>query len=199
MFDQPQDSTPARSILLDPAHHHTGDVWHVWFAGIRPDQLYGYRGLVQKIPYLKDLGATAVELMPVQEFNEHALIRINPLTGQKLRNYWGYDPVAFFAPKASYSYSGGLGQQKLEFKEMVKAFILMNLVMSLQAAYTAPIIMMSQNRQVMRNRLEAHNDYLINQKAEEGVRAILEHLAAQGKALAQMHQLLLALQAQSGE
>ena len=39
-----------------------------------------------------------------------------------LRNYWGYDPVTFFAPKASYSSSGGLGQQKLEFKEMVRAF-----------------------------------------------------------------------------
>jgi uncharacterized membrane protein len=78
-------------------------------------------------------------------------------------------------------------------------FILMNLVMSLQAAYTAPIIMMSQNRQAMRDRLEAHNDYLVNQKAEEEVRAILGHLAAQDQALAQMHELLVALQAQSGE
>jgi uncharacterized membrane protein len=78
-------------------------------------------------------------------------------------------------------------------------FILMNLVMSLQAAYTAPIIMMSQNRQAMRDRLEAHNDYLINQKAEEEVRAILDHLAAQDEALAQLHQHLLGLRAQSGE
>ena len=75
-------------------------------------------------------------------------------------------------------------------------FILMNLFMSLQAAYTAPIIMMSQNRQAMRDRLEAHNDYQVNQKAEEEVRAILDHLAAQDQALAQMHQLLLDLQAQ---
>jgi uncharacterized membrane protein len=78
-------------------------------------------------------------------------------------------------------------------------FILMNLVMSLQAAYTAPIIMMSQNRQAMRDRLDAHNDYLINQKAEEEVRAILDHLAAQDQALAQIHGRLLALQVQSGE
>ena len=78
-------------------------------------------------------------------------------------------------------------------------FILMNLVMSLQAAYTAPIIMMSQNRQAMRDRLEAHNDYLVNQKAEEEVRAILDHLAAEDQALAQMHELLVALQAQSSE
>jgi uncharacterized membrane protein len=78
-------------------------------------------------------------------------------------------------------------------------FILMNLVMSLQAAYTAPIIMMSQNRQAMRDRLDAHNDYLVNQKAEEEVRAILNHLAAQDQALMQIHQLLLDVQAQSGE
>ena len=81
-----------------------------------------YRGLMEKIPYLKALGVTAVELMPVQEFNETSVTRCNPQTRQPLRNYWGYDPVAFFAPKASYSSSGGLGQQKLEFKEMVRAF-----------------------------------------------------------------------------
>jgi isoamylase len=81
-----------------------------------------YRGLMEKILYFKELGVTAVELMPVQEFNEHQATGINPQTGQPLRNYWGYDPVAFFAPKASYSSSGGVGQQKLEFKEMVRAF-----------------------------------------------------------------------------
>ncbi|HMR65895.1 MAG TPA: DUF1003 domain-containing protein [Anaerolineae bacterium] len=69
-------------------------------------------------------------------------------------------------------------------------FILMNLALSLQAAYAAPIIMMSQNRQATRDRLEAHNDFLINQKAEEEIRAILNHLAAQDLALAEIHQLL---------
>lgn len=73
-------------------------------------------------------------------------------------------------------------------------FILMNLVLSMQAAYAAPIIMMSQNRQAAKDRLEAHNDYLVNQKAEEEIRAILDHLAAQDQALAQIHQMLLALQ-----
>ncbi len=81
-----------------------------------------YRGLMEKIPYFQELGVTAVELMPVLEFNENQATGINPQTGQPLRNYWGYDPVAFFAPKASYSSSGGVGQQKLEFKEMVRAF-----------------------------------------------------------------------------
>jgi isoamylase len=80
-----------------------------------------YRGLMEKIPYLKELGVTAVELMPVHEFNEHQVVGSNPQTGGPLRNYWGYDPVAFFAPKASYSSAGGLGQQKLEFKELVLA------------------------------------------------------------------------------
>ncbi len=79
-----------------------------------------YRGLMEKIPYLKALGVTAVELMPVQEFNEQQVIGINPQTGQTLRNYWGYDPVAFCAPKGSYSSSGGDGQQALEFKDMVR-------------------------------------------------------------------------------
>ena len=80
-----------------------------------------YRGLMDKIPYLKDLGVTAVELMPVLEFNENQVCGVNPQTKQPLRNYWGYDPVAFFAPKASYSSLLGLGEQKLEFKRMVKA------------------------------------------------------------------------------
>lgn len=70
-------------------------------------------------------------------------------------------------------------------------FILMNLVLSMQAAFTAPIIMMSQNRQAERDRLEAHNDYLINSKAEEEIRAVLEHLDAQNVALAELHRLLV--------
>ena len=70
-------------------------------------------------------------------------------------------------------------------------FILMNLVLSLQAAYTAPVIMMSQNRQTERDRLEAHNDYEINIKAEQEILAILEHLDAQNAALLQIHEMLL--------
>ena len=77
-------------------------------------------------------------------------------------------------------------------------FIFMNLVLSLQAAYAAPIIMMSQNRQANRDRLEARTDYLINEKSEQEVRAILEHLAAQDAALLEIHQLLAELGAHSG-
>ena len=81
-----------------------------------------YRGLIEKIPYLKDLGITAVELMPVQEFNENELVRVNPHTGERLRNYWGYNPASFMAPNGSYASSGRSGEQVTEFKDMVKAF-----------------------------------------------------------------------------
>jgi len=81
-----------------------------------------YRGLIEKIPYLKDLGITAVELMPVQEFNEHELNRVNPRTGDPLRNYWGYNPASFMAPNGFYAHDGDQGEQVDEFKEMVQAF-----------------------------------------------------------------------------
>lgn len=71
-------------------------------------------------------------------------------------------------------------------------FILMNLFLSLQAAYTAPMLMMSQNRLAARDRLEAHNDYEINRKAEEEVRAVLDHLTAQDQALTKIVEALAA-------
>jgi glycogen operon protein len=80
-----------------------------------------YAALVQKIDYLRDLGVTAVELMPVQEFDEYALPRTNPDTGERLRNFWGYDPLGFFAPKESYASVRDHAAQVLEFKQMVRA------------------------------------------------------------------------------
>jgi len=81
-----------------------------------------YRGLIEKIPYIKSLGVTAVELMPVFEFNELENKRVNPKTGEQLKNFWGYSTMAFFVPKASYGSNGWDGNQVKEFKEMVKAF-----------------------------------------------------------------------------
>ena len=81
-----------------------------------------FRGLTEKIPYLKELGINAVELMPVQEFDTDDNTNVNPLTGEKLKNFWGYNTVAFFAPKGSYSASGSMGEQVAEFREMVNAF-----------------------------------------------------------------------------
>jgi isoamylase len=81
-----------------------------------------FSGLIEKIPYLHNLGVTAIELMPVLEFNENESNRLNPITGERLKNYWGYNHVAFFATKQSYSIAGPQGQQTREFREMVKAF-----------------------------------------------------------------------------
>ena len=79
-----------------------------------------FAGVIEKIPYLKELGVTAIELMPVSEFNENENTRINPVTGEELVNYWGYSPISFCAPKASYATENKNGNQVREFKEMVK-------------------------------------------------------------------------------
>jgi glycogen operon protein len=80
-----------------------------------------FRGVAEMVPYLRDLGITAVELLPVQEFDELENTRVNPRTGERLWNYWGYNTISFFAPKGRYSSSGALGEQVTEFKEMVRA------------------------------------------------------------------------------
>ena len=76
-----------------------------------------FSGLIERIPHLKELGITAVELMPVADF-EDDLPRTNPLTGERLKNYWGYHPVSFFAVKPQYAASDDCIR---EFKSMVKA------------------------------------------------------------------------------
>jgi glycogen operon protein len=81
-----------------------------------------FTGLVEKIPYLKDLGVTAVELLPVHEFDEDDCPFTNPLTGEPLRNFWGYNSIAFAAPKAAYAAAGRDYGQIAEFREMVRAF-----------------------------------------------------------------------------
>jgi isoamylase len=82
-----------------------------------------FAGLVDKIGYFKELGITAVELLPVQEFNENEIIRTAPEGGKRLKNFWGYSTYAFFAPKGGYSGANtAKGGQVVEFKEMVRAF-----------------------------------------------------------------------------
>ncbi|MBV9729269.1 MAG: glycogen debranching enzyme, partial [Pseudonocardiales bacterium] len=79
-----------------------------------------YAGLIEKIPYLKNLGINCVELLPVFEFDEFDNSRVNPATGERLFNYWGYSTVAFFAPKAGYAATGAFGMQCDEFRHLVK-------------------------------------------------------------------------------
>lgn len=76
-----------------------------------------YLGVIEKIPYLKSLGVTAVELMPVHEFPTNEFDGAAPIR----TTYWGYDPLAFFAPHRGYAASQAPGAQVNEFKQMVKA------------------------------------------------------------------------------
>ncbi|GBD93442.1 glycogen debranching enzyme [bacterium BMS3Abin05] len=79
-----------------------------------------YAGVTEKIPYLKSLGITAVELMPVQQFLENEIDKMNPLTGETLRNYWGYNPLLYFTPHLKYAARQTEGRQVIEFKTMVR-------------------------------------------------------------------------------
>ena len=79
-----------------------------------------FLGVVEKLPHLVDLGVSAVELMPVMEFDELANPHTNPLTGDRLRNYWGYDTLAFFAPNQAYASERAPGAAVAEFKLMVR-------------------------------------------------------------------------------
>src|SRR5579863_1464660 len=121
VFDWEMDSPPKHSAS-DTVIYET----HVRGFTIHPSSGVSHPGtftaLTEKIPYLQDLGVTAIELMPVLEFNENESNRLNPITGERHKNYWGYNPVAVFAPKQSYSFEGSHWRQTMEFREMVKAF-----------------------------------------------------------------------------
>jgi glycogen operon protein len=132
----PLDSAPfvPRSVIVDPAFDWAGDAspnrsWqdtiiyelHVkGFTAEHPDvpqaERGTYAGLAHPsvIGYLKDLGITAVELLPVHQFEDDAMLH-----SRGLSNYWGYASVGFFAPHNGYSSSGQAGEQVAEFKRMV--------------------------------------------------------------------------------
>ncbi len=80
-----------------------------------------YASMIEKIPYLKELGINCVELLPIHEFDELENKHINPETGEQLVNYWGYSTVNFFAPKAGYAATGQQGQQANELKSLIKS------------------------------------------------------------------------------
>lgn len=84
-----------------------------------PSSAGTYQGIIDRIPYLKQLGITAVELMPVTEFDENDTPFYDPETGQQLKNFWGYNPVSFFALKSGYAKDAE--NHVNEFKSMVSA------------------------------------------------------------------------------
>jgi glycogen operon protein len=134
----PGDSAPAmpRCVVVDGSFDWEGDVrlgrpWaetaiyelHVkgftqQLQGVREDLRGTYAGLASEeaLAYLRDLGVTAVELLPVHHIaDEHALVE------RGLTNYWGYSTIGYFAPHAAYAATGSRGEQVREFKGMVKA------------------------------------------------------------------------------
>ncbi|MBA2117956.1 glycogen debranching protein GlgX [Bremerella alba] len=126
---------PPKCVVVDESFNWEGDrhlkrdlsesiIYEMHVKGFTADESSGvdnpgtYRGVVEKIPYLKSLGVTAVELMPIHEFP-----MMDMMTGKTPTrgNYWGYDSMAFFAPHRGYAASKKPGGQVREFKEMVKA------------------------------------------------------------------------------
>ncbi len=100
--------------------------------GIPEEERGTYKGLANPviINYLKDLGITAIELMPIHHFTHNKFLLDKGLT-----NYWGYNSIGYFAPHAEYSASGTTGEQVTEFKEMVKAYHLAGIEVILDVVY----------------------------------------------------------------
>jgi glycogen operon protein len=125
-----------KSVVIDPRFDWEGDsppeipladsiIYEVHVRGFSklnpavPENLRGtYAGLAcePSIEYLKKLGVTAVELLPVHHFIDEG-----HLVDRGLRDYWGYNTLGYFAPMSRYSSSGDMGQQVVEFRQMVKA------------------------------------------------------------------------------
>jgi len=134
--DQDSAAGMPKAVVIDPAYDWEGDrcpatpladsvIYEVHVRGFSkqnpavPEELRGtYAGLAHpaSIEYLKKLGVTAVELLPVHQF-----LQDKSLVDRGLRNYWGYNTLGYLAPESRYSSSGDCGGQVREFKNMVKA------------------------------------------------------------------------------
>jgi glycogen operon protein len=109
--DRPLGRSFAETIIYEL--HVRGFTRHP-SSGVTPEKRGTYAGLIEKIPYLVDLGITAVELLPIFQFDPHD-------APAGLANYWGYQPVSFFAPHHAYSSRAGALLAIDEFRDMVKA------------------------------------------------------------------------------
>ena len=146
------DSAPfiTKGVVIDTSYDWEGDtlletpmhdtvIYEMHVKGLTeqhpeiPKELRGtYAGLAHPvtIEYLKNLGVTAVELMPVHHF-----VQDSHLIDKGLRNYWGYNSQSFFAPHADYAAAGKAGNQVNEFKDMVKALHKAGLEVILDVVY----------------------------------------------------------------
>jgi glycogen operon protein len=109
--DRPLDRPYESTVIYEM---HVGGFTRNPNSGVAPERRGTYAGVIDKIPYLKDLGVTAVELLPVFEFDAAD-------APPGLTNYWGYTPLSFFSPHRAYSSRPDLFGPIAEFRDMVKA------------------------------------------------------------------------------
>jgi len=109
--DVPIRTPPTQSVIYEM---HVGGLTRNPNSGVAAEKRGTFAGVVEKIPYFKSLGITAVELMPVCQFDEHD-------ANDGLVNYWGYSPLAMFAPHGRYSSRRDPMGAVTEFRDMVKA------------------------------------------------------------------------------
>lgn len=113
--DRPPGTALARSVIYEV---HVRAFTRHDSAGVRAPGTFA--GLAEKAPWLAALGVTAVQLMPVAEFEEADNPRTNPLTGEALLNVWGYAPLAFMAPRTAYAATAHAAGALDEFRDMVR-------------------------------------------------------------------------------
>ncbi len=114
--DMPQSNRTMSDLIIYELHVR-GFTYHP-SSGVQHRGTFA--GLMEKIPYLKELGINAVELMPIFEFDE--TMNSREVDGEKLLDYWGYNTVCFFAPNTSYVASDEYNQEGTELKLLIKAF-----------------------------------------------------------------------------
>jgi len=123
--DRPLGNPYSKTVIYEL---HVGGFTKAESSGVREEWRGTYRGLIEKIPYLKELGITAVELLPVQQFDRED-------TPHELPNYWGYAPVNFFAPHAGYASEKDPLAVLDEFRDMVKALHRANIEVILDVVF----------------------------------------------------------------
>ena len=113
---QPQSSREMSDLIIYELHVR-GFTQHP-SSGVKHPGTFA--GLKEKIPYLKELGINAVELMPIFEFDE--MINAREVDGKQLVEYWGYNTVGFFSPNASYAAAEEVNNEGTELKELIREF-----------------------------------------------------------------------------
>jgi len=114
---EPPRTPPTRRIIYEM--HLRGFTRHPSARAAAPGTC---DALIDKIPYLLDLGVTTVELLPIFAFDPHQPTRVDPIRGEPLTDYWGYNPIAFFAPHHAYLDREGAGADAVRaLQELVRA------------------------------------------------------------------------------